>query len=232
MCHAKNAICLQINMAVQTQYAQGCEGEFGGCIALGWHFFANSCCAAEYFTVIWQFMSPCFVCFHSLEDFYFITIMSSSVLASEDPECNLSSSSDSHTPQRQPLRFWLNEPTPAVPSDAKCCTIFHAFSRPFLLQLSVSSSEQACLLPAKAIIYITALKRKHNHCFLWRNQAAVYNRSNMFLLCLFLNNASGIATEGWWVGEWNDANEMAKNSAAVPPEEFQIFFTSQKESNI
>lgn len=88
---------------------------------------------------------------------------------SEDPECNLSSSSDSHT-QRRPLRFWLNEPAAAVPSDAKRCTIFHAFSCPVLLQRSVSSSEQACLLPAKAIIYITALQRKHNHCFLWKTK--------------------------------------------------------------
>lgn len=128
------------------------------------------CCVAEYFTLNWQFMSPCFVCFHSLGDFYFITIISSSAFLSEDPECNLSSGSDSHTPQRRPLRFWLIEPTAAVPSDTKRCTIFHAFSRPILLQRSVSSSEQACLPPAKAIIYITALQRKHNHCFLWKTK--------------------------------------------------------------
>lgn len=128
------------------------------------------CCAAEYFTVNCQFMSPHFVCFHSLGDFYFITIISSSAPASEDPECNLSSSSDSHTPQRRPLLFWLNEPTAAVPSDAKRCTIFHSFSLPILLQLSVSSSEQACLPPAKAIIYIAALQQKHNHCFLWKTK--------------------------------------------------------------
>ncbi|CAJ1063312.1 hypothetical protein NQZ68_032177 [Xyrichtys novacula] len=41
---------------------------------------------------------------------------------------------------------------------------------PILLQLSVSSSERACLPPAKAIIYITALQRKHNHCFLWKTK--------------------------------------------------------------
>lgn len=141
------------------------------CECLGMSFFACSfCCVAEYFTLNWQFMSPYFVCFHSLGDFYFITIISSSVLLAEDPECNLSSSSDSHTPQRRPLRFWLNEPTAAVPSNAKRCTIFHAFSHPILLQQSVRSSERACLPPAKAIIYITALQWKHNHCFLWKTK--------------------------------------------------------------
>lgn len=111
-----------------------------------------------------------FVCFHSLGDFYFITIISSSALLSEAPECNLSSSSDSHTPQRRPLRFWLSEPTAAVPSSTKHCTIFHASSCPILLRQSVSSTEQARLLPAKPIIYITALQRKHNHCFLWKTK--------------------------------------------------------------
>lgn len=91
------------------------------------------------------------------------------MLASEDPECNLSSSGDSHTPQRRPLHFWLNEPTAAVPSDAKRRTIFHAFPRPILLQ-SVSVSEWVCPPPAKAIIYITSLQRKHNRCFLWKTK--------------------------------------------------------------
>lgn len=111
-----------------------------------------------------------FVCFHSLGDFYFITIISSSALLSEALECNLSSSSDSHTPQRRSLRFWLSEPTASVPNDAKHCTIFHASSCPILLCQSVSSSEQPRLLPAKTIIYIAALQRKHNHCFLWKTK--------------------------------------------------------------
>lgn len=137
-------------------------------------------------------MSQYFVCFHSLGDIYFLTIISSSVRLSEDPECNLSSGSDSHTPQRRPRCFRLNEPAAAVPSDAKRCTIFHAFSRPILLQPSVrSSEEQACLPPAKAIIYITALQWKHNHCFLRKTQTPVYNRSNMFLFCLCSDNV-------WW----------------------------------
>lgn len=47
---------------------------------------------------------------------------------------------------------------------------FMPLPRPFLLQLSVSSSERACPPPAKTIIYIAALQRKHNHCFLWKTK--------------------------------------------------------------
>lgn len=135
------------------------------CTTQVWHLWCLPR-VADVFTLSWQFMSQYFVC---LGDFYFISIISFSVFLSEDPESNLSSSSDSHTPQRRPPRFWLNDPTAAVASNAKCCTIFHVFSHPILPQHSYSSSsEQACLPPAKDIIYITVLQRKHNHCFLWK----------------------------------------------------------------
>lgn len=67
MIHAKNSICLQINIAFQIQYVQGCEGEIVWMCSFG----------CWYFTVNCQFMSPHFVRFHSLGDFYFITIISS-----------------------------------------------------------------------------------------------------------------------------------------------------------
>lgn len=195
--HAKNAICSQINIEFLPQYVQGCESEIVWMYYSGMTLFGYSfSCVAEYFTISWQFMSQYFVC---LGAFYFISIISFSVLLSEDPEFNLSSSGDSHTPQRQPPRFWLNDPIAAVPSVAKCCTILHVFSHPILLQqFYCSSSEQACLPPPKEIIYITVLQRKHNHCFLWKTQC----QGIMEAICF-----SSVSIQTMWV-EWREENDV------------------------
>lgn len=80
------------------------------------------------------------------------------------------------------IQQWQSHPTKTVSSfltqwthgigakRTKHCTIFHASSCPILLRQSVSSSEQPRLLPAKTIIYIATLQRKHNHCFLWKTK--------------------------------------------------------------
>ena len=164
------------------QYAQECKGGSVWLYCLGRTFSAyDFCCAcwifhlklAVYVTVFCVFL-------HDWKTFIAYPLFHS-VVPSEGQEYHLSSSSDSHTPQRQPPHFWLNEPTAAVPSSAKHCTIIHVFSFPILLHRSVSSSEQACLAPAKAIIYISALQRKHNHCLLWKTKC----QAIMWAICFF-----------------------------------------------
>lgn len=194
------------------------------CDSLGMTLFGSSfSCVAEYFTLSWQFMSQYFVC---LGDTYFISIISFSVPLSEDPQCNLSSSSDSHTPPRRPPRFWLNDPTAAVPSDAKCCTIFHVSSHFILLQQCYSSSsEQARLPPAKEIIYITMLQRKHDHCFLWKTPS----QDIMGAICF---SSVSVQTCGWngqkrrMYGEEEDSegNTMADMTDYSANVAFKMFF--------
>ncbi|CAB1436018.1 unnamed protein product [Pleuronectes platessa] len=48
----------------------------------------------------------------------------------------------------------------------------------------VAHQSRGCQPPARVIIYITALQRKHNRCRRWKNQTPENNRSNMFLSLL------------------------------------------------
>lgn len=92
------------------------------------------------------------------KDFYFILIISFSALPSRGPRTPSVIQQRRSQPAKTPPSFLTQWSQGGGARRAKRATIFHVFSHPSLQAAgSVSSSEPACLPPAKAIIYIAAL---------------------------------------------------------------------------